>query len=208
MNATLWGKYIAAYRRLKKISQEELAEILGVSAATISRWESGRQVPDLISQEEIKKRIPLLNMSTAADWVYRVSHAHDYELLTDVASNILAFSKGAEQYWKLQSAPFIGLNILEVMPGGIKAVEAEFARFGYDGDLVQQLVQGNIRQVYLTIDYNFDGKADALLCDIWVMVTPDPKTLVHYVWRSTTPPDDIASVSGLRIRECEVTLFS
>lgn len=41
------GKYIAKLRKEKKITQEELAEKLGVSSKSISRWETGRNMPDL-----------------------------------------------------------------------------------------------------------------------------------------------------------------
>ncbi len=47
MNQERIGKYIAKLRKEKKITQEELAETLGVSSKSISRWETGRNMPDL-----------------------------------------------------------------------------------------------------------------------------------------------------------------
>lgn len=47
MNQECIGKYIAKLRKEKKITQEELAEKLGVSSKSISRWETGRNMPDL-----------------------------------------------------------------------------------------------------------------------------------------------------------------
>lgn len=47
MNQERIGKYIAKLRKEKKITQEELAEKLGVSSKSISRWETGRNLPDL-----------------------------------------------------------------------------------------------------------------------------------------------------------------
>ena len=47
MNQERIGKYIAKLRKGKKITQEELAEKLGVSSKSISRWETGRNMPDL-----------------------------------------------------------------------------------------------------------------------------------------------------------------
>lgn len=41
------GKFIAELRKEKKLTQEQLAEVLGVSNKTISRWENGRCMPDL-----------------------------------------------------------------------------------------------------------------------------------------------------------------
>lgn len=47
MNQERIGKYIAKLRKEKNITQEELAEKLGVSSKSISRWETGRNMPDL-----------------------------------------------------------------------------------------------------------------------------------------------------------------
>ncbi len=41
------GKFIATMRKEKNLTQEELAEILGVSNKSISRWENGKNMPDL-----------------------------------------------------------------------------------------------------------------------------------------------------------------
>lgn len=41
------GKYIAENRRKKKMTQEQLAEKLGVTSKTISRWENGNYMPDI-----------------------------------------------------------------------------------------------------------------------------------------------------------------
>ena len=41
------GKFIARCRKEKKMTQEDLAKILGVTNKTISRWENGNYMPDL-----------------------------------------------------------------------------------------------------------------------------------------------------------------
>ena len=41
------GKFIAKARKLKNLTQQELADILGVSDRTIGNWENGRNMPDL-----------------------------------------------------------------------------------------------------------------------------------------------------------------
>ena len=40
------GKFIAELRKSKNMTQEELAEMIGVSSKSVSRWENGRNLPD------------------------------------------------------------------------------------------------------------------------------------------------------------------
>lgn len=47
MNQESIGKFMAALRKEKNLTQEQFAELLGVSNRTISRWETGRCMPDL-----------------------------------------------------------------------------------------------------------------------------------------------------------------
>ena len=48
MNQEKIGKFIAKCRKNKNMTQQELAEKLGVSDRTIGNWENGRNMPDLL----------------------------------------------------------------------------------------------------------------------------------------------------------------
>ena len=41
------GKFIAELRKEKNLTQEQLAEKLGITDRAISKWENGRGMPDL-----------------------------------------------------------------------------------------------------------------------------------------------------------------
>jgi len=47
MNQEKIGKFISELRKEKNITQEQLAEKIGVTAKSISRWENGKTMPDL-----------------------------------------------------------------------------------------------------------------------------------------------------------------
>lgn len=47
MNQEKIGRFISQMRKSKKLTQQELAEKLGVSDRTIGNWENGRNMPDL-----------------------------------------------------------------------------------------------------------------------------------------------------------------
>lgn len=57
MNQEKIGKFIAENRKLKKMTQVELAEKLGVSDRSISKWENGRCMPDLSLFEPLCKEL-------------------------------------------------------------------------------------------------------------------------------------------------------
>ena len=46
MNQITTGKFIAQKRKEKNLTQEQLAEKIGVSNKTISKWETGKCMPD------------------------------------------------------------------------------------------------------------------------------------------------------------------
>ena len=53
MNQTAIGNYIAKKRREKNLTQEQLAEKLGVSNKTVSKWENGKCMPDYSIIEQL-----------------------------------------------------------------------------------------------------------------------------------------------------------
>ena len=57
MNQTAIGNYIAKKRREKNLTQEQLAEKLGVSNKTISKWENGKCMPDYSIIEQLCKEL-------------------------------------------------------------------------------------------------------------------------------------------------------
>lgn len=57
MNRKEIGKFIAECRKERGITQEELAEKIGVSNKTISRWETGKYMPDLTLFSKLSKEL-------------------------------------------------------------------------------------------------------------------------------------------------------
>lgn len=51
--------YLAEWRTSRGLSQERLAERLGTSDVTISRWENGRRRPDLNAQAAIAEALDI-----------------------------------------------------------------------------------------------------------------------------------------------------
>lgn len=60
MNQEKIGKFISDCRKEKNLTQEQLAEKLGTSSKSVSRWENGKTMPDYTIIEDITK---ILDMS-------------------------------------------------------------------------------------------------------------------------------------------------
>ena len=49
------GKFIHDLRKEKELTQKQLADLVGVSDKTISKWETGRGIPDTVIMGELCK---------------------------------------------------------------------------------------------------------------------------------------------------------
>lgn len=59
MNQQITGKLISRKRKEKNLTQEQLAEKLGVSNKTVSKWENGRCMPDYSVIEKLCRELDI-----------------------------------------------------------------------------------------------------------------------------------------------------
>lgn len=81
------GAFIAANRKKKGLTQEQLGEKLGVSNKTISRWENGNYMPDLSLLEPLSKELEIsLNELLAGEEIEKekVIEYSDQNLLSTI----------------------------------------------------------------------------------------------------------------------------
>ncbi len=57
MTMASWASFIKTFRLDQELTQKEAAELLEVSQPTLSRWESGRQVPDMRTRRRIQRLV-------------------------------------------------------------------------------------------------------------------------------------------------------
>ena len=143
MNQTAIGSYIARKRKEQNLTQEQLAQQLGVSNKTISKWENGKCMPDYsIIQtlcEALHVTLPeLMDGEDAADSSVRV---YDDEQILDllrrtqelerqkgilygialivlgIASSALSTTTGGTDVQDFISGILMGLSIVEILAG-------------------------------------------------------------------------------------------
>lgn len=95
MNQAITGKFIALKRKQKNLTQEQLAEKLGVSNKTISKWETGKCMPDYSIVKSLCEELgvtmaELLEGEKAGDKSVRV---YDDEQMLDLLRRIQELEK-------------------------------------------------------------------------------------------------------------------
>ena len=143
MNQAAIGSYIAKKRREKNLTQEQLAETLGVSNKTISKWENGKCMPDYSTIEQLCKELSvtlseLMDGEDAAEDSVRV---YDDEQILDllrrmqelerqknilygiilivlgIACNAMSNTVGGSHVQEFIFGLLIGLSVAEVLAG-------------------------------------------------------------------------------------------
>jgi len=143
MNQTAIGSYIARKRKEQNLTQEQLAQQLGVSNKTISKWENGKCMPDYsVIQalcEALGVTIPeLMDGEDAADSSVRVyDDAQILDLLCrmqelerqknilygvalitlGIASSAMSGTVGGTDVRDFISGILMGLSIAEILAG-------------------------------------------------------------------------------------------
>ena len=143
MNQTTIGSYIAKKRREKNLTQEQLAEKLGVSNKTISKWENGKCMPDYSIIEQLCKELSvtlseLMDGEDAAEDSVRV---YDDEQILDllrrtqelerqkeilygvilvvlgIACNAMSGTVSGSEVQEFISGLLMGLSVAEILAG-------------------------------------------------------------------------------------------
>lgn len=90
MNQVNVGKFIAALRKEKNLTQEQFADNLGVNNRSVSRWENGNCMPDLSLLEMISAELKvsvseLLDGKRKSDfYIKENSYLRNYKILTEL----------------------------------------------------------------------------------------------------------------------------
>ena len=94
MNQTAIGSYIARKRREQNLTQEQLAQQLGVSNKTISKWENGTCMPDYSIIEPLcdALHVTLLELMDGEDAAEDSVRIYDDEQILDLLRRTQSWS--------------------------------------------------------------------------------------------------------------------
>lgn len=150
MNQITIGKYISQKRRELNLTQEELAEKLGVSNKTISKWENGKCMPDysiiqnlcdtlhttlaeLMDGEDADSSVRVYDDNQILDLLRRTQELEKQRrvqsgfilIILGIASNAMASTIGGSNVKDFLSGLLLGLSIIEMIAGMVVALKSQ-----------------------------------------------------------------------------------
>lgn len=97
MNQNEIGTFIAAKRREKNLTQEALAEKLGVSNKTVSKWENGKSMPDYALVENLCRELDITVAELLGGKEKEPQNEEQYEMLLYKVQELEHKVQAAEQ---------------------------------------------------------------------------------------------------------------
>lgn len=118
-------------RRLRGMKQSHAAELLGVSQATISRWEASGQAPSPEAREALMR---LLAAPVAADAALKrlvEAASTPVHLVCDLSHTLLAASPARTARWRRPASELIGRSLWPCASPEIQALEGRLDGLGW-----------------------------------------------------------------------------
>ncbi|MEG0452417.1 MAG: helix-turn-helix transcriptional regulator [Coprobacillus sp.] len=143
MNQIIIGKFIAQKRKEKNLTQEQLADRLGVSNKTISKWETGKCMPDYAVIKKLceELEITISELMDGKETEEKSAQGYDNEQILDllrrtqelekqknmlyglvllvmgIALQALSYVVGGSDVKEFISGILLGLSIVEMLVG-------------------------------------------------------------------------------------------
>lgn len=130
------GPCLRQWRAVRRCKQSHLAELLGVSQTTVSRWESGVLTPGRVERDRL---VDLLQarLTTAADRQLArlvVTSSLPVHLVCDLTHRLLACSAARARQLRKGVAEMLGVSLWPAATPEIAAAEAALPALGwFDG---------------------------------------------------------------------------
>jgi transcriptional regulator with XRE-family HTH domain len=202
-----WAGFVRAHRLAQNMNQTAFAQLMGVSQQTVSRWESGSQIPEPAMQDKLRAQLSITALNSVAYWRSRVQNAASIDVLIASDMTVLAASKRAEKLLgagdgsALEGAKFHTLvpDHEMTMDGHakIRSIE-ELNEIGF--------FDGLIRSIRLQMEWHLAKGSCACNTDLWPVMTSDQVIVGHFVGSPVPIPADENGYQGIRVLSVSVRL--
>lgn len=151
-----FNERISALRKRKKLTQEQLGAMLGVTGQAVSKWENKESMPDVMLLSDLCVALDTsVGYLLALEEESRVLPA--YEQLTELNPDIIS-------YYLRPLSNEKHLHVLKNINKNTAVTRDELmAATGYDFDTINNILNSFFKRSFITCKYDADGKQGYLL---------------------------------------------
>lgn len=154
------GKFIAENRKIKKLTQKELAEKLGVTDRSVSKWENGNCMPDMSLLIPLCNELDIsINDLLSGKKVDKENYQETFE--KNVVSIVSKVNKDNKKR-RLKNA-FISLSIVFIIIPLLVLCVGQFFKVEFFPSFSSLRIMGKANQFYKALQSNDTDKIDVLM---------------------------------------------
>ncbi|MCC9624350.1 helix-turn-helix domain-containing protein [Thalassospira sp. MA62] len=143
-----FAKCLRQWRRASDIKQSRLADILGVTQATVSRWERAQQAPAPM-QRALIEQMMTRNRNIRLDQVVKrlvTQSRQRVHLIEDRSHRLLCASGPREDEWQRDSSELLGMSLWRFATAEIATAEKHLHDIGWHEDQTDHIGFANTQR--------------------------------------------------------------
>lgn len=175
-----WPSLISAYRADSGLTMHAFAKKVGVTPSTISRWESGKQIPNFKIQSAIRQSLNFAQLRSKEEWIFRVNASSGHEILFDRNDIILAVSEVLVTFHKRRRSQIVGVD-LETFFQDTFSVEASVVHAKTRDQMSDDFFSGGLRLIEQISDVRVSNGVVRFSSEFWPVVAGDGEILALIV---------------------------
>ena len=140
-----FGLALRQWRRTAEIKQQRLADILGVTQATVSRWEKGMQHPAPF-QHQLLQDMMTRNRNVRLDHAVKrlvMQSCQRVHLIEDRSHRLLCSSQPRQKEWQRNDQDLLGQSLWRFATAEIAAAEKSLHPMGWHDDQADHVLFAN-----------------------------------------------------------------
>jgi transcriptional regulator with XRE-family HTH domain len=158
------GKFISKCRKQKKLTQEQLAEKLGVTNKSVSRWENGKSMPDISMFNILSEELGVsINNLMSGEIVDNKNYQKEFE--KNIINSVSLVQKESKKGFKAVAIIFLTIILLTVLGIIIANINIKL-KFDVDKMYVEYDKQYGLRYVSKNQCTLYDGTIYHILKNI------------------------------------------
>lgn len=134
MKTAFDGHQLRRWRRDQDIKQDHLAEMLGVTQASVSRWERGQQLPAPHILRILQSMMTGQQRQTRLDAALKrlvLSSRDCVHIVEDQSHNLLVSSRAREEEWQRPQSDLLGVTLWQFATEEIAKAEEALSELGW-----------------------------------------------------------------------------